>query len=264
MRWADNLATFTCRLSRNSGASTSRSLRGLSRPVQGQLYLYLLSDAKRHRLPDGQLFTDNHAAHIRQDLRRVHFSNARNICTRLNHAVSKMSRSIGHTTVFTYCSLVSTEYVRSATDWHTAGQMKRNWSDFSLHRVHVQPVRACLSTEMITPTTKYSKFGDFRTTHTVSTFLASLHNRTPITTSWVKFIQLCRCISRNTPIFSPRAQYLYLTATCFGLFYRPSSDNTLHKTQVSIPRNIVICDKWRNTHTLHKHPNGFSRISRPE
>jgi hypothetical protein len=251
VRWADNLATFTCRLSRNSGASTSWSLRGLSRPVQGQFYLYLLSDAKRHRLPDGQLFSDNQAAHSRQDIRRVHFSNARNISTRLNHAVSIMSRSIGHTTVFTCCSLVSTEYVRSATDWHTAGQMKRNWSDFSLHRVHVQPVHACLSTEMITPTTKYSKFGDFRTIHTVSTFQASLHDRT-------------RCISRNIPIFSPRAQYLHLTATCFGLFYRPSSDNTLHKTQVSIPRNIVICDKWRNTHTLHKHPKGLSRISRPE
>jgi hypothetical protein len=30
-----------CRLSRNSGASTSRNPKGLSRPVTGTLYLYL-------------------------------------------------------------------------------------------------------------------------------------------------------------------------------------------------------------------------------
>jgi hypothetical protein len=39
---ADNLTTFMCRLSRNSGASTSWNPKGLSRPVAGKLYLYRL------------------------------------------------------------------------------------------------------------------------------------------------------------------------------------------------------------------------------
>jgi hypothetical protein len=38
---ADNLTTFTCRLSRNLGASTSWNPKGLSRPVMGLLYLFL-------------------------------------------------------------------------------------------------------------------------------------------------------------------------------------------------------------------------------
>jgi hypothetical protein len=41
MRRADNLTTFMCRLSRNSGASTFWNPKGLSRPVAGKLYLYL-------------------------------------------------------------------------------------------------------------------------------------------------------------------------------------------------------------------------------
>jgi hypothetical protein len=40
VRRADNLTTFMCRLSRNLGASTSWSPKGLSRPVMGLLYLY--------------------------------------------------------------------------------------------------------------------------------------------------------------------------------------------------------------------------------
>ena len=39
MRRADNLTTFMCRLSRNSGASASCNPKGLSRPVAGKLYL---------------------------------------------------------------------------------------------------------------------------------------------------------------------------------------------------------------------------------
>jgi hypothetical protein len=38
VRRAD-LTTFMCRLSRSSGASTSRNPRGLSRPVAGKLYI---------------------------------------------------------------------------------------------------------------------------------------------------------------------------------------------------------------------------------
>jgi hypothetical protein len=44
LRWpvrrADNLTTFMCPLSRNSGASTSRNTKGLPRPVAGKLYLF--------------------------------------------------------------------------------------------------------------------------------------------------------------------------------------------------------------------------------
>jgi hypothetical protein len=39
---ADNLATFMCRLSWNLGASTSWNPLGLSRPVMGLLYLYVM------------------------------------------------------------------------------------------------------------------------------------------------------------------------------------------------------------------------------
>ena len=39
MRTADNLTTFTCRLSWNLGASASWNPQGLSRPVMGLLYL---------------------------------------------------------------------------------------------------------------------------------------------------------------------------------------------------------------------------------
>jgi hypothetical protein len=39
---ADNLTTFMCRLSRNSGASTSWNPKGLSRPVAGKFYVYLV------------------------------------------------------------------------------------------------------------------------------------------------------------------------------------------------------------------------------
>ena len=38
MPTADSLTTFTCRLSRNLGASNSWNPHGLSRPVQGLLY----------------------------------------------------------------------------------------------------------------------------------------------------------------------------------------------------------------------------------
>jgi hypothetical protein len=44
---ADSLTTFMCRLSRNSGASTSRNPKGLSRPLAGRLYLYLIVDRPR-------------------------------------------------------------------------------------------------------------------------------------------------------------------------------------------------------------------------
>jgi len=40
VRRADNLTTFTCRLSGNLGASSSWNPEGLSRPVQGLLYLF--------------------------------------------------------------------------------------------------------------------------------------------------------------------------------------------------------------------------------
>jgi hypothetical protein len=39
VRRADNLTTFMCRLSINSGASTTWNLKGLSRPLVGKLYL---------------------------------------------------------------------------------------------------------------------------------------------------------------------------------------------------------------------------------
>ena len=50
MSRADNLTTFVCRLSWNVGASNSRNPHGLSRPVMGLLYLYLLSsfDIRSH------------------------------------------------------------------------------------------------------------------------------------------------------------------------------------------------------------------------
>jgi len=37
----DNFVTFMCRLSSNLGASTSWNAQGLSRPVDGLIYLYL-------------------------------------------------------------------------------------------------------------------------------------------------------------------------------------------------------------------------------
>ena len=40
MRRADILTTFMCRLSRNSGTSTSCNPKGLPRPVAGKLYLF--------------------------------------------------------------------------------------------------------------------------------------------------------------------------------------------------------------------------------
>ena len=43
MRRADNLTTFMCRLSWNLGPSTSWNPQGLSRLVQGLLYLYFIS-----------------------------------------------------------------------------------------------------------------------------------------------------------------------------------------------------------------------------
>ena len=43
MRTADNLTTFMYRLSLNLGASASWNPQGLSRPVMGLLYLYLLT-----------------------------------------------------------------------------------------------------------------------------------------------------------------------------------------------------------------------------
>ena len=46
MRRADNLTTFMCGLSRNSGTSTSWNPKGLSRPVAGNLYLFISPDGK--------------------------------------------------------------------------------------------------------------------------------------------------------------------------------------------------------------------------
>jgi hypothetical protein len=42
MRRADTLTTFMCRLSWNLGASAAWNLQGLSRPVMGFLYLYII------------------------------------------------------------------------------------------------------------------------------------------------------------------------------------------------------------------------------
>jgi hypothetical protein len=44
VRRADNLTTFMCRLSRNSGASTSRTPVGLSRPVMEYIHVVTLLD----------------------------------------------------------------------------------------------------------------------------------------------------------------------------------------------------------------------------
>jgi hypothetical protein len=41
VRRADNLTTFMCQMSRNSGPSTSWNPKGLSRPVTGKLYLLM-------------------------------------------------------------------------------------------------------------------------------------------------------------------------------------------------------------------------------
>jgi len=46
VRRADNLTTFMCRLSWNLGASTSWNSQGLSRPVMGLIYLYLVLPGK--------------------------------------------------------------------------------------------------------------------------------------------------------------------------------------------------------------------------
>jgi hypothetical protein len=47
---ADNLTTFMCRLSRNSATSASWKPKGLSRPVTGKLYLYILHAFTRPRV----------------------------------------------------------------------------------------------------------------------------------------------------------------------------------------------------------------------
>jgi hypothetical protein len=53
VRRTDNLTTFTCRLSRNLGASTSRNPQGLPRPVMGLFCLSVICDlCPRVRLPD--------------------------------------------------------------------------------------------------------------------------------------------------------------------------------------------------------------------
>jgi hypothetical protein len=46
---ADNLTTFMCRLSKNLGASTTWSPKGLPRPVMGLLYLLVSNELKRVR-----------------------------------------------------------------------------------------------------------------------------------------------------------------------------------------------------------------------
>jgi hypothetical protein len=46
--WADNLTTFMCWLSWNLGASTFWEWQGLSRPVQGLIYLLLLKYTCRY------------------------------------------------------------------------------------------------------------------------------------------------------------------------------------------------------------------------
>jgi hypothetical protein len=48
VRTADNLTTFMYRLSINLGVSTSWNPQGLSRPVMGLLYLYLLQLLTTH------------------------------------------------------------------------------------------------------------------------------------------------------------------------------------------------------------------------
>jgi hypothetical protein len=50
VRRADNLATFMRRLSWNLGASNSWNPQGLSRPVMGLLYLYLLLTCRNEQI----------------------------------------------------------------------------------------------------------------------------------------------------------------------------------------------------------------------
>ena len=51
-----------------------------------------------------------------------------------------------------------------------------------------------------------------------------------------------------------------VTATCFGIFYRPSSVNTLHKTQVCIPQNTcVLCNVFPDD-GLQKRPKHVAPV----
>ena len=68
MRGADNLTTFMCRLSRNSGASTSWNPKDLSRPVAGKLYLYL---TLLHSLDIYVLDRVHYSEHVRSSSSRV-------------------------------------------------------------------------------------------------------------------------------------------------------------------------------------------------
>jgi hypothetical protein len=64
-------------------------------------------------------------------------------------------------------------------------------------------------------------------------------------TCWLRYMQLllqCRQLILFSPTQHNNIFIMYITATCFGLFYRPSSVNTLHKTHVCIPLNIIICE----------------------
>ena len=59
-----------------------------------------------------------------------------------------------------------------------------------------------------------------------------------------RIIAVVMLMTREIFLFSPIAHnkmhIMYLTtATCFGLFYSPSSGYTLHKTEVRTPRNIT-------------------------
>jgi hypothetical protein len=58
VRRADNLTTYMCRLSINSGASASRNPKGLSRPVAGKLYL--LSERSTDFSNKKQIWTQRH------------------------------------------------------------------------------------------------------------------------------------------------------------------------------------------------------------
>jgi hypothetical protein len=68
-------------------------------------------------------------------------------------------------------------------------------------------------------------------------------------TRWFKYDRDWVCVNKSQfvpVIFEPPCLCVYIyiyiyiyAATCFGLFYRPSSGNTLHKTRVSIPRTVT-------------------------
>jgi hypothetical protein len=134
VRSADNLTTFMCRLSRNLGASTSWNPKGLSRPLQGLLYLYVKGYYNCSSINYHVKFTLKIHSHISEKV------NSLNDHIDLNTVVVALEKAT--LPMLCHCTTTTAETELNGTFRQQSRQRDRDWKCFSSDcKYRVSPIQ---------------------------------------------------------------------------------------------------------------------------